>query len=386
MTATLRVEPFTHARVPALRAFNQRLAAGGAGWRFPEDPEPDWLPRVSHSDVFQELFVVLEGEAVRGAYALKHQSVSLRGVIHQVGNLYMPLSEGTINRAYSLVGARLFSDALRRESLLFALGLGGNDAQVTGLVRALGWQLYQVPFFFKVINGPQFLRQIRYLRTTRGRTLLLDLAAISGIGSLAATAARALLTRPPRTKAPIRVQVVDRFDGWADEIWQRAAASYSFLAVRTSEVLNQLYPPERPELSRLRISIAGRVIGYAVIQDQTSAHSEFLGEMRVGTLLDVLALPEDAETVTWVASQALERRGVDLIISNQSHPAWRVGLGRAGFIEGPSKCLFAVAKQLDQEIRAVDPNAQELHLTRGDGDWPWGVDLRASVVEKTDNG
>jgi hypothetical protein len=329
--------------------------------------------------VFQELFLVLDGETVRGGYVLKHQPVSLRGQVRQMGNLYMPLSEGTINRAYSLVGARLFSDALRRESLLFAVGLGGANAHATSLVRALGWQLYPVPFFFKVLHGSRFLRHIRYLRTTRPRALLLDLAALSGTAWLAAKLAQALLSRRPRTMPSPRAEVVEQFGDWADKLWPECAPRYSFVAVRTSEVLNRIYPPGRAGIFRLRISAADRVIGYAVVQEEESLDSEFMGEMRVGTIVDALALPEYAHPVIWLAAQELERRGVDVIISNQSHPAWGAALRRAGFLEGPSHCTFATAGRLAEEIRAVDPGAQELHLNRGDGDWPWGVNLRTSA-------
>jgi hypothetical protein len=373
----VRVEPFSHSRVPALRAFNQRLAAARAGWRFPEDPRPDWLPQVPRSEVYQELFLLLEEDDVRGAYILKHQPVSVRGQVLRVGNLYMPLSEGIINRNYSLVGARLFSDALRRESFLFALGLGGSHAQVTGLVRALGWELHSVPFFFKVLHGPHFLQHIRYLRTNRVRRVILDLGAASGMGSFAASMARRLLTRKPRTHQPLTAEPVERFDEWADDLWRTCAASYSFVAVRTSEILNRLYPSGRPGLIRLRIRSGNQVIGYVVLQDeQSSLHAEFLGQMRVGTIVDNLALPEHAEAVMWLAAQELEQRGVDVIISNQSHPGWRSALRRAGFLEGPSRCVFAAAKLLAQEIRGVDPQVREIHLTRGDGDWPWGVNLR----------
>jgi hypothetical protein len=80
--------------------------------------------------------------------------------------------------------------------------------------------------------------------------------------------------------------------------------------------------------------------------------------------------------VIWLAAQALENRRVDLMISNQGHPAWGAALRRAGFIEGPSNCLFAASRQLSDRIRVVDPGARELHLNRGDGDWPWGINLR----------
>jgi hypothetical protein len=104
-----------------------------------------------------------------------------------------------------------------------------------------------------------------------------------------------------------------------------------------------------------------------------------MGEMRVGTIVDALARPEHAEAVIWLAARELERRGVDVIISNQSHPAWGAALVRAGFLEGPSHCIFAAARGLAEEIRAVDPEARELHLNRGDGDWPWGVNLRTAA-------
>jgi hypothetical protein len=101
-----------------------------------------------------------------------------------------------------------------------------------------------------------------------------------------------------------------------------------------------------------------------------------MGEMRVGTIVDALARPEHAHSVIWLAVWELQKRGVDLVISNQSHPEWGVALRRTGFLEGPSHCVFAAAGRLAEEIRALDPDARELHLNRGDGDWPWGVDLR----------
>jgi hypothetical protein len=265
---------------------------------------------------------------------------------------------------------------MQREPMLFALGLGGGNSLVTGLVSALGWELHTVPFFFKVVNAHRFLRQIRYLRTTPLRSRLLDLAAFSGIGWAIAAGAGAMLTRRPAGAENLRAEEVDRFGDWADSLWSSCAASYSFASVRTSGILNRVHPPERKNLIRLKVTNGGRVVGYAVLQDEQSTPSETLGEMRVGTVVDALAQPADAESVIWLAAQALESRRVDLMISNQSHPAWGVALRRAGFIEGPSTCIFAAARRLADQIRLVDPQWQEAHLNRGDGDWPWGINLR----------
>ncbi len=375
-----RVEPFTRDLVPAVRAFNERLAAGGAGWRFPDDPIPDWLPPGPNAEVFQEYFLFLEGREVRGAYVLKHQEVSFRGKVRRVGNLYLPISEGTINRAYGLVAGRLLRDAVERERLLFMVAQGGPDAQVTRLARALGWRLRPVPLYFRVVHGARFLRQLRYLRTSRVRSWLFDLAALTGGGWIGANAGRVLLSRRPQGRSPVEVNVVEHFGGWADELWRRCAARYSFVGVRTSAVLNRVYPPGRAGLVRLQVADGQKVLGYAVVQDEEGVHAEHFGEMRVGTVVDALAEPVDAPRVVWETAEALAARGVDVIISNQSHPAWVEAMQRAGFVKGPSNCVFGAANELGELLDAVDVGEQALHVNRGDGDWPWGYNARVDSV------
>jgi hypothetical protein len=62
----------------------------------------------------------------------------------------------------------------------------------------------------------------------------------------------------------------------------------------------------------------------------------------------------------------LERRGVDLVISNQAHAAWRKALRDDGFFQGPSNFLCGVSKPLAELVRSIG----ETHLNRGDGDGP----------------
>jgi len=97
--------------------------------------------------------------------------------------------------------------------------------------------------------------------------------------------------------------------------------------------------------------------------------------MRVGTIVDAFAAPEDAAAVVRASCDALAERQVDLIISNQSHRAWRRALSRAGFLRGPSSWLFAPSPALAELVFAVDPAGHAIHLNRGDGDWPWGAGL-----------
>jgi hypothetical protein len=368
-----RIVPFTQDLVPAVAAFNRRLAGGQVPWQFPEQPEPEWLPREPGAPAFQEFFLLAEDGVVRGAYCLKRHAVMVGGTRHPAASFHLPLSEGTIDPRFSLVATRLMQDAGKRVPLLFGVGMRGPRSAIARLLTALGWQLRAVPFYFKVLRGGRFARQLRY---GRGNPLVrLALAALAGTGlaAVGATAARAVLTRRPH-EAETK-QVAD-FGPWADAVWDASASAYSFCAVRTAAVLNLVYPPGSPGVVRLRVGADGGVLGWAVVQDvQLSAHEHF-GDMRLGTVVDAFGPPESARAVIHAATAALESRGpegVDLILSNQSHPAWRSALRASGFIRAPTTFIFGAAPDLHRLIAQSDPGYGRLHLNRGDGDGPLGV-------------
>jgi hypothetical protein len=101
-----------------------------------------------------------------------------------------------------------------------------------------------------------------------------------------------------------------------------------------------------------------------VMLDTAMRDNEYFGDLRVGTIADCLARPEDAGIVIHAARVYLERRGVDLIISNQGHPAWTGALRADGFFRGPSNFLFAASPALGAA------GISEYHINRGDGDGP----------------
>jgi hypothetical protein len=127
---------------------------------------------------------------------------------------------------------------------------------------------------------------------------------------------------------------------------------------------------------RLKISVPGQVLGFAVIEDRQLSDSDYFGDLRVGTIMDGLALPEHVASVAWHATRALQDLGVDLIVSNQSHPDWCAGLQRSGFLGGPTNYYFASAPQLTKLLADIDPDFREIHFNRGDGPGPWGVTWR----------
>lgn len=340
---------------PAIARFNRRLADGGVepGLRLPETPDPDWLPGT-------EAWLAVEGDEVRGGYLLRRHQFSIGGQLHPVAHYRLPLSEGLVNRAYAMLAALLVRDALDREPLLYALGMGGWNRPLPQILQRFEWRMAEVPFYFKTPHPFAVLRRLRALRSSLLRRLACDLAAFSGIGWLAMKASGVAR----RTQAPAPLEIPTHFAAWSDQVWETSRPNYPIAAVRDAATLGQLYPPENPRFLRLRTAA-----GWAVVLDTPMhAHKQF-GDLRVGTIADCLA--PDARSVSEViraSTRFLEDRGADLIVSNQLHHFWRAALESAGFRPGPSNFLLALSPEF--AALATAHADQEIHITRGDGDGP----------------
>ncbi|MGH9604804.1 MAG: hypothetical protein ACRD3N_03795, partial [Terracidiphilus sp.] len=153
------IVPYTARHMAAVRDFNERLRAAGAAEDlvFYEEPAPRYLPRRNGSTVCNEFFVAVEGDIVRAGYALKHQDFSFRGEVRSIACYHHVLSEGIINRAYSSAGVLALRDALSRQPLLYCLGMDGYDKPLPRMLKALRWNDYLAPFFFRVVHPRAFL-------------------------------------------------------------------------------------------------------------------------------------------------------------------------------------------------------------------------------------
>ena len=185
MDMPIKILEYTEAMTGAVMDFNRRIRAGGGRLLFPTSPVPAWLPRLPGRKLYQEYFVALDAQAmVRGAYILKHREFAVRGDLAQVGDFQLPISEGSVDRAYAGVAVQMLRDALQRQPVLFALGMGGYREALPRLLRASGWKLSQIPFFFRILHPNRFLRNIAFLRRWRLAAGLMDSLALSGLGWL----------------------------------------------------------------------------------------------------------------------------------------------------------------------------------------------------------
>ena len=142
------------------------------------------------------------------------------------------------------------------------------------------------------------------------------------------------------------------------------------VAVRTSNILNILYPSDNQRFIRLKVSVNECVIGWAVVLDTRMFNHKQFGNMRVGSIIDCLALPENATIVVSSATEYLKNAGVDLIVSNQSHESWCAGLRESGFMKGPSNFIFSASKKLTTKLKPIEINKSKIHMNRGDCDGP----------------
>lgn len=367
----IEIKSYTEELTPLVKAFNQRLKAGGADHQFPEHHVPTWLPKVDGRKIYLEYFVAVEnGSDVRGAFGLKHQEFSLLTETVSVGFCQLPLSEGIVNKRYAFTGAQVLMNALKRKELFYALGIGGYEQPLAVMLLKLGWTFEAVPFFFRVQHPFRFFRNLAYLRSTGFRRSLADLLAWSGAGWIAVTLGNLLLPKRTWERPAPTGEVVQHFGAWADRLWELCRGDYTLCARRNSETLNVLYPQSDPRFIRLKVSQDGKVIGWAVLLNTQMEGAKYFGSMRVGSLVDCMALRKDARQVVRAAAQHLKSVGADMVVSNQLDTAWGRALKSCGFLKGPSNFLFGASKNLVERLQPFPERLSRIHITRGDGDGP----------------
>lgn len=365
---SISIQPFTGRWIPEVKAFNQRMLAGSLrpNLAFPEDPLLEY-PREAGALLWQEAFLAVEGERVRGGYYFTHERYLVEGEPCWVPHCRHLISEVLIDKVYKGLGARLLADARQREPYLYAAGFGGAKRPAGQRFLADGWSHISIPFWFKVVHPARFLRNIAALRTTAMRKAVLDVAAATGVGWVGIKAAQGLRGWGTGRPSGYAAKPAPEFDSWADDIWEANRPLLQFAAVRDRATLNLRYPRDNPRLRRLVVVAGGRVAGWAVSVEKEMEQNAYFGDMRVGTIADCLAVPGHEPGVARAAAAELEAAGVDIIVSNQSFGPWRRALRGAGFLSGPSNYPLVVSPDLARKLEPLDSNLPKFHVNRGDG-------------------
>src|SRR5438105_15672373 len=110
----IAIQPYGADLIPAVKAFNQRLAARGVApeFHFPENNIPHWLPKLEGRRIHQEYYLAVDGDCVRCGFVLIYQDFFFHGQVQPLVYYYLPVSVGIVNKAYADLAQHMFrSDA-----------------------------------------------------------------------------------------------------------------------------------------------------------------------------------------------------------------------------------------------------------------------------------
>ncbi len=353
----------SESEVEGVKAFNARMAAANA----PADFVAESVDGVQSSALISKRqYVVVDGADVRGGVLKVEYPAWLNGSPAVATNYQSPISEGIIDTKYSLTAMVLVKFMQRAGSRSFIVGMGDERNPLPRLLRAAGWSVEPIPFFFHVCRPNRFLSELRLLQDDPKRRILAKLATMTGGGWLAihALQSRGILGGAASRRYTIRH--VTEWGAWADTLWERFRNACSFGVMRDRQTLMELYPAADPRLLRFLVERDGEPVGWtACFNSQMNGHA-FFGNLRVATILDCIAAPEHASSLIALTTRALDSAHADLVVSNQTHRNWVHAFRRCGFLTSKSNYLLAMSPALAQE--ANRSGSDRIHVTRGDGD------------------
>ena len=364
---TFELVPYDPALGDAITAFNARLDAGGAPpeYRLHAGPGPIYIRNQQHGIVEERLFVVDEGQ-VRGGVHLQVQPFWVDGAVHTVANIQLPLSEGIVDRQFAFLGMWIIKQVVRRYPRCFALGMGGTDRPLPQLLHAMQWAVWPVPFQFRLANVGRCVRELRALGPAWRRRLAGGALTATG-GSLVGRAAwAAVAAARMRGVTRLTTRPVTAWEPWADAIWESARGAYAVIGVRDATTLRALYPTDETRVRAHALLDGGRHVGWVALSVRQMSGNVHFGNLRVGAVIDALTPPGYEAAAALAATRLLLDEDVDLVVTNQSHPAWRAAFHRAAYLNARSNYILAPSPQLVP--RTADFERHMLQFTRGDGD------------------
>lgn len=353
----------------AVHRFNERMENGGSNWKFYASDQPSWLPPEPGASAWRENYLLVDEDSgcVRGGYVLKHETFLLDGeetiIAHQQG----PVAESVIDPTLRGLGLKMVNDALAKRPLQTGWG---------ATIRK-GWESEERPALVYVVQKGRFLRGATALRRRRAIATVLDIFTAFGIGQLALSAAQAASAMaagrfwPWMTKRSLAAAEEPEFGRWADEVWQASKQQYRLVAVRDSKALNRSMPRGAwPNATPLKVTEKGRVIGWAAIRDHSLAGDALFGNLRVGSIVDALALPGHEMDVVEAATKHLRKSGVSMVGAIFSHPDWISAFRRSGYIAVPKRRGVGFSPALVERSGPLRSLLRGAHLTLIDADGP----------------
>lgn len=345
----------------AVADFNRRLREKNAPTAFLISEES--MREGAESSIRREQFLAMDSGAVRGGVIELDQPGQLNGAPIRAHNYQSPLSEGISDSKYASVGLQIVRFMQTRSPAAYIVGMGSTSNPLPRLLKAAGWSLIDIPFLYRVHRAGAFLRELQPLRASFPKRMAADCARWSGLGALAIGVKQRSRIKPEGT-----VRLENGWGKWADELWSRTREHRSFAVDRDRKSLEWMYPASDPRRRIFLVEQGSDPVGWGVCLDSQMKNNRYFGNMRVGSILDCVAIAgSEAQTAALVDRQ-LGTLGCDLALVNHSYNQWVKGFELAGFSRGPSNYLLGMSKPLAEAVRSSPTGEGRMHITRGDGD------------------
>jgi hypothetical protein len=361
--------------IPAVARFNQRLIEGGRGEEQitlrPELPgEARYRP--AGFPVYRRMMIAVDGREVRAAVVLYHNNIFIHGENRDCCWLDMPISEGIIDRRYSLAIVQLVKAVSRYESFLMSTGVGPEDKDSFRLLTKFDWRHHAVPFFFYPVKVTNVLLGLSYFKKHAKLRYGALLGAYSGLGA----GLSGLLTLRrwiDAISSGYECSVEKTFGAWADRIFDNCLPDYGVAMRSDATTLNILHPPDIPGLTRLRVRrkgakcAAGKDAGWVLVASKQIKTNRHFGGLKVGALVEGFGRAADAPALVAAGVNHLAETGVDIIVANFSHTAWIDACYRSGMIAGPDNYYHFVSPGGSPLFEDTCP-PHVIHMARGHSD------------------
>jgi hypothetical protein len=346
-----RLELYTQEWESAGGRYNERLQASGkAPFLLPEKAE---VSTSTYCTREYRLVVDATGE-VRGSCLLQRQPGWVDGSVREVVNVQSPLSEGTADKRYVGVAIWMMREVVRQHPLTYSVGMGSADAAYPRLLRALGWRLDEIPFYFRVLAGRKFLANLQPLRK---HPRLRVISAVGGMIPLLPDWGIEGLHLWRGRKAP-RGRGGDVSPSGPLPEWTALRERYGFAVERTPRALAEWYPEGQGRFIRVVAPGALGILARSRFQDHT-----YFGNLAVATLVEALLEPGAEQGLLRAAVREARRGGAALLVTNQADPELCRALEAAGWLSYRSNYLAGYSPELARSIAG-----RPVYLNRGDGD------------------
>jgi hypothetical protein len=358
----ISIEAYGAQRESAVAAFNQRMREGNASTDFLLNERSVAARACGRVTATQWVALDEDGQVRGGVISWDHPAIVGR-TEQRVVNLQSPLSEGIINSAYVLVASQIIKFFLRQTPYVYIVGMGAEDRPLPRVLKAMGWTVRPVPFYFRMIRPARCVRELGPLRNSAWKRIAGTVAASTGIASIGALALHRPAAQARGVAAAYRAEETTSWGEWAAEAWSALVPNIRFGVRRDPETLSFYYPFSDDRLKVWKLQRGTKVEGWFAMAISNMNGNAYFGNLRVATLTDCVGMPETIRSGCVLAIDQARRLGADLLITNQAYAVAQEACQDAGFRRGPSNFLLATSKALTKEL-----DQELVYVTRRDGD------------------